>query len=243
MKIYGWQDISKYNQSYFATIYPVAIMNPITKKKAGFDLPDDLKDIKVVGKIVSDNLEVNTTWESTLEGSNSESGFSFTTALAQSGLLESFTNSDKLIGRTLVNKTEAVQVFKGIEPQTINLTLEFVAQRDSFVEVELALRTLIKMSLPQLTNGISSVALETLKNTIKGSNTDTSINDFAGYIPFDIVVVLGNKRYNANRYIITNVSSDRDELKLDRNGNDIHRQVNITLKSKQALMRDEIILI
>jgi hypothetical protein len=243
MKIYGWQDISKYNQGYFATIYPVPIMNPITKKMADFGLPEDLKDVKVVGRIVSDNIETNTSWESPLEGSNSESGFSFTTALAQSGLLESFTDTNKLIGRTLVNKTEAIQVFKGLEPQTLNLTLEFVAQRDSFIEVELALRTLMKMSLPQLTNGISSVALETLKNTIKGNDINTSINDFAGYIPFDIIVVKGNKRYNANRYILTNVSSDRDELKLDRNGNDIHRQVNVTLKSKQALMRDEIILI
>jgi len=239
--IYGWQDISKYNQSYFASLYATRIVNPINGKKADFFVPKDLKDVVVVGKIVSDNVELNANWESTLEGSNAESGFSFTTALAQSGLLESFTKSNVLIGRTLTNKTEAIQVFKGIEPQTINLTLEFVAKRDSFLEVEAPLMALLKMASPQLTNGASVYAINKTIEMLKGEQED--ITKLAGEIPFDIVVNLGNKRYNASKYIITNVSSDRDELKLDKKGNNIYRQVNVTLKSKQALMRDEIQII
>jgi len=238
VKIYGWQSLRGFNKNYFALIYPVVPVNPITKVKADYDLPPDLKDIAIRGRILSDDMSASVNWESSLEGSDAESNFSFTSALAQSGLLESFTNSNMFLGKTLINNLETIQIFKGIEAQEINLQLEFVAFKDPYVEVELPLQLLLKMALPQLTNGISQTLYNDILSAIKSGQAVDS--KYFGYVPFDIVVNIGNRRYNADRFVIANISSDRDELKLHKSGYDLKRVVNLTLKSKKALNRDDI---
>jgi hypothetical protein len=238
-KTYGWQDLQGINENYFATIYPSVPTNPLSGKVADFELPDDLKNIQVRGKIISDDNSLDINWESPLEGSNAESNFSFTSALAQSGIMESAIGSSVLLGRTSVSAMETVQVFKGIEPQTINLTLEFVAYKNAFEEVEAPLSALLKMASPQLTNGIVNSAITQVIGAIK-NNDSISIDKAFGYVPFDVIVKLGKKRYNSNTYVIANVNSSRDDLKLDKDGNSIIRQISLTLKSKKSLSRNDI---
>ena len=230
-KIYGWQDYYDYNPNFFVILRPTPVSNNIP-------LPSDMKDIVIIAKIDSDDESISANWESPLEGQNPESGFSVTATLAQQGVFNDLFKTDYGVGQTLVTSLETLQRFNGIEPQTLNLSLDFVAIKDAYKEVEAPFLFLKKMLSPQLTKGI---IYENIKSLIDSKDIK-GLTDALGSTPFDVSVTFGNNKYMGTRFIIENVTSSRDSIQLDSTGNPINRKVSITLKSKKAIMRNEIII-
>lgn len=230
-KIYGWQDFYEFNPNFFVILRPIAVSNDIP-------LPPDMKDIVVVAKMDSDDESISANWESPLEGQNPESGFSITVTLAQQGVFQDIFKTDYGVGQTLVTSLETLQRFNGIEPQTLNLSLDFVAIKDAYKEVEAPFLFLKKMLSPQLTKGIIYENIKSLIDNRKAKE----LSKVVGTTPFDVSITFGNNKYMGTRFIIENVTSSRDSIQLDSTGNPINRKVSITLKSKKAIMRDEIII-
>ncbi|SFV56155.1 hypothetical protein MNB_SUP05-5-913 [hydrothermal vent metagenome] len=197
-------------------------------------IPDYLKDVEVVGNIVSTSLSNSSNWESALEGKSAESSFSTTSALFQTGSFEKLTGSNKLSGRTMIGIDQSMQVWRGVEPLTASLTLGFVAFRDANKEVELPIQYLYLFQAPLLKKGL---AFESI-NAITDLYSDGKVSDFDvfGEVPFDINLSIYNKRFNAV-YEIESISEDEDGLKRDGNGRRITQQVSLSLKSKKAVTR------
>jgi len=240
MTIYGWDiESSGFNENLFVTIYP----KPNQDSK--IPIPDDLKDIHIVGKLVSDDESNNVNWESSLENMNAENKFSTTSALLQTGMLEKLIfgeNKGQLSGRTYVSKQQSIQIFKGVEPMNLNLTIEFVALRDTYKEVEAPLQYLYKFQAPVLGDGIVNTMTTSLMDIFKNNKISTSEKmSYFGYIPFDLVIDYAGKRFNSV-YVLTSVSTSRDKIRVTKDGHTIKRQVSLSFKSKKALERDDFIV-
>jgi hypothetical protein len=228
----GWRDTRGLNDNFFVTLYPKI------PKGSSVKMPPDMLITSVRGRLVSDDDTINVNWESPLEGSSAENKFSDTlVANAQSGIIEEYTKTDYLKGRTLHNKRETLQIFKGVEAQEKNLLLEFIAYKNAYLEVDAPFLFLKKMASAQLSNGLTDAIAKNLGDDI--GTIANKVKGAVGEIPFDVALLFGNKR-TIKDYVIASVSSDRDNIKIDRFGNNIYRQVNIVLKSKEALMRDDI---
>jgi hypothetical protein len=229
----GWTDTRGLNRGFFVTLYPVIPLD------SSVTMPPDMMTTQVVAKLLSDDDTVNVNWESSLEGTSAEKKFSEQlVANAQSGILEQYTKTGYLKGRTLLNRRESLQIFKGVEAQEKNLLLEFIAYKNAYLEVEAPFQFLKKMASPQLSDGITDAIAKNLGQDV--DKIAKATKDAIGVIPFEVALLVGGKRISPNNYVIASVSSDRDSIQIDRNGNQIYRQVNVVLKSKQALMRDDI---
>jgi len=224
--VVGWDiDKSGLNSGLFATLY-------IKEKSSANPIPKDLKDVFVVGKIISDDESTSVNWESVLENMNAENKYSVTSALMQSDLsgkaLEALGFKSDIVsnmrGKTLINKDQSIQIFKGSAPLNFNLSLLFEAQEDAYKEVDLALQYLYKFQAPKLGNGFILGTLDKNKNIV-------------GEIPFDIVIDYMGKRFNGD-FVLTNISTSRDKIRIDKNKNNLSRVVNLSFKSKQSLDRD-----
>ncbi len=229
----GWRDYRGLNRNFFVTLYP------ILPQDSSVTMPPDMLITQVVGRLVSDDDTVNVNWESSLEGTSAEKKFSDQlVANAQSGIIEEYTKTDYLKGRTLLNRRESLQIFKGVEAQEKNLLLEFVAYRNAYLEVEAPFQFLKKMASPQLSDGLTDAVAKNLGKDMKTISKE--VKDAIGVVPFEVALLIGGKRISPNNYVIASVSSDRDTIQIDSRGNQIYRQVNVVLKSKQALMRDDV---
>ena len=235
MAKYGW-DIqqSGFNESLFCTI---KLSNIQTSSVA---IPDELKGVEVVAKIVSTSLSNASNWESALEGKSAESSFSTTSALLQTGAMEKLFGKEgepnKLSGRTMVSIDQSVQVWRGIEPLTVSLTLEFIAFRDTLNEVELPIYYLYLFQAPLLKEGLAFESVNAITDFF--SNNETEGFDAFGEVPFDIDLSIYNKRFKAV-YSLESISEDEDELKRDKNGMRIKQQISLSLKSKRAVTRSK----
>jgi len=237
LKVLGWRDTRGLHPALFVELHAVPA------EGSAVSLPSDLAGVSVRGRLISDDDNINVNWESPLEGSSIEGKFSELTARAKSGLVEKYTGLSAMAGRTLTNKIETIQIMKGIENQELSLMLEFVAYRDASLEVEAPRNALKKMASPQLTDGVIDSLIQqgtSFVDEIKNGSKEKDVKYF-GETAFDIILTIGGRRLK-RRYVISSISSDRDTIRVDRNGNDVYRQVNLTLKSKQAIMRDEISL-
>jgi len=245
-KILGWQEkqTKQYHKGLFVTIIPKVPRSPIDSNiNASYQIDDSLKDVSIRGLLVSDDLNVSIDWESPFEGSNEGSSMGSLSSLVQSGIAQSFISNSSLLGRTTSNIIESVQVFKGVAPQELNLTLNFTAFSDPLIEVEYPIIALLKIMSPQLTLGGSTEVLKKVIDAIS-NNKDISLDDSVfGFIPYDVVLDYNNKRFSSDmRFVITNLSSNRDKIQIDKNGNAIKREVTLTLKSKKSMNRDDLIL-
>lgn len=233
--VVGFKDRRGLNPALFIEIHVIPALNSDVK------VPLDMATTSVRGRLISDDDSTNVSWESPLEGSSLESRFSGVLALLKSGLIDKYTGVTTLAGRTLTNKTETLQIFKGIESQEKTFMLEFVAFNDAVSEVEAPFNLLRKMASPQLTDGLIDAMINEGKARVEDLDKEGT-EKYTGESPFDVVVSVGGRRLK-NRWVIQSVSSDRDSIKVDRNGNTIYRQVNLVIKSKQAIMRDDISIV
>jgi hypothetical protein len=243
LQILGWQDkyYKDYNPAYFVSIRAKLPTSPFNKEiKAKFK-DTGILNVMVRGKLVSDNFQQGVMWENTLEGSDADKRVPVLSSLLQSGLLENYTNTNAFIGKTSVNVLETLQIFRGVEPQELSLTLEFVAFDNAYLEVEAPLLALLKMCLPQLTNGFTKSAIDEITKLIKNGGDINGLNQYLGETPFEIVLDYNNKRFSSdNSFVITNISSDRDKIQVDKYGNTIRREVSLSLKSKKLIQREDI---
>ena len=246
--VLGWQDkyYSKYHPSLFVTFrakVPHSLFNE--NNTAHFKDMKEMEKYVVRAKLISDDFNQSINWENSLNGDNEDSKVPLLSSILQSGLAESYTDTNFLIGRTSINVLETLQVFKGLEPQEINLTVEFVAFDNALREVEAPLLTLLKMSLPALNAGTKIKALNEIMKMIKNKQkvSEKDLDSFLGEIPYDIILEYNNKRFSANNaFVISNISSSRDKIQIDKNGNTIRREVSISLKSKKSIVRQDIII-
>jgi hypothetical protein len=243
LQILGWQDkyYKDYNPAYFVNIRAKIPTSPFNNKlKANFK-DTSILNTMVRGKLISDDFQQGAMWENTLEGSDADKQVPILSSLLQSGLLENYTNTNTFIGKTSVNVLETLQIFRGVEPQELSLSLEFVAFDNAYLEVEAPLLALLKMCLPQLTNGFTASAIDEITKLIKSGGDTSSLNKYLGETPFEIVLDYNNKRFSAdNSFVITNISSNRDKIQVDKHGNTIRREVSLSLKSKKIIQRNDI---
>ena len=236
IKNYGWDiDKVKFNSNLFVTIKPYGYNET---------LPDDLKDIQVTGKLLSDDESLSVSWESALEGNSVDNNLSISSALMQTGSFQRlFGVGGKYIGKTFISEYESLQVFRGVEPLTLNMTLEFVAFEDAYLEVELPIQMLYKMMSPQLKAGLTEQTATIVKELFsKGADAlDTNIVDKLGEAPNLITLEYLGKRFSG-KYVLESLSTSRDELKLTADGSSIKREVSLSFKSYKAINRKDVIV-
>lgn len=231
-QIYGW-DINStgFNKSLFAIIKPSGYND---------NLPEDLKDVMIVGKIISDDESLSVSWESALEGNSVDSNLSTTSALMQTGMFSRLFNiGGEYEGKTFISEYESIQVFRGTEPLTLNITLEFVAINDAYKEVELPIQYLYKMATPQLKEGITESVISVAKDLFTKKENLQSISKYFGEVPNMVTLDYLGRRFDS-KYVLESISTSRDEMKLTKEGYSIKREVNLSFKSLKAINRDEI---
>ena len=240
METYGWDiDKVKFNSNLFVTIRPYGYNNA---------LPADLRNIQVVGKLLSDDESLSVSWESALEGNSVDNNLSISSALMQTGTFQRlFGIGSKFVGKTFISEYESIQVFRGVEPLTLSMTLEFVAIEDAYKEVELPIQMLYKMITPQLTEGLTDKTI-TLINSLfdsgkddKALKTATSEVSKLGEAPNRITLDYLGKRFSG-LYVLESMSTSRDELKLTKDGSSIKREVSLSFKAYKSINRKDVIV-
>jgi len=234
LRVYGWTDTRGYHESAFISFKSV----PAEYSK-DIPVPPDLALSYVRGLILSEDDDTSVSWESALEGTSGDKAYGTKQALLKSGITDKFFGVG-FAGKTLVNSTESMQVFSSIDAQEKTISILLVAYNNSFVEVEGAFAMLKKMASPELQEGLIAGAVKDFKDESDNSaNGGNMLDGYIGYTPLDCIVTIGNKIL-PRRYVITNVSSEREAVKNDRKGNPVSRVVNITLKSKKSINRSDI---
>lgn len=221
MDVYGWEDNRGLNNNLFAEI----------SVKGGGALSNKV----VKGKIVSYSVSSSNTWESALEGKSADSSFGMTSAILQTGIAEALlTNGNpQYAGKTLVSMESSIQVWRGAEPLQVSLTIEFVAFKNAYEEVELPIQYLHRFISPLLKRGTFIQTLELSKEALAGGKLK-NVDSF-GTVPFDINLDFMKNRFSA-LYVLESVNEDVDGVKIDKNGNRIRQAVSLSFKSKRAIL-------
>lgn len=233
-EVLGWRNRRGLNDSFFVTIYPL--------KTSSFPLSDEMLKYCVVGRKKGSSENVSTTWETPLQGNGLESMLNSTLLTnAQSGAIDSLTDTDYLKGKTLVTRKETLSIFTQAQPIEKDFTLEFVAQKDAMIEVEAPYRFLQKLASPQLVDGF----LERLKGGLETLNEGSlrkiaNDRELIGETPLNVAIMIGNQRILHGELRVQSVSSSEDELSLTTAGVVAYREVQITLNSDKAINRDQI---
>jgi hypothetical protein len=186
--------------------------------------------------------ESNTTnFASKFEDTNIDNQLSSTSSLLQAGeYADKWKALEKFKGRTLITKASTTQVWAGVAPQSISLSLEFKAFTDPQLEVEKPIKELMKIYSPELVKN----QLENTENIIKElwkSGTKAEISKTAlGYTPNPISISIMEKYYSLV-YFIESINLSQDRVMIDRNGDRIYQVVELSLGSRQGLTKEELL--
>jgi phage protein U len=240
METLGWDTNKvKFNPNLFVTIRPYGYNN---------SLPSELQNIQVVGKLLSDDESLSVSWESALEGNSVDNNLSISSALMLTGTFQRlFGVGSKFVGKTFISEYESIQVFRGVEPLTLNMTLEFVAFEDAYKEVELPLQMLYKMMTPQLTEGLTDKTITLMKSLLSSKKGDNALEKATseysklGEAPNRITLDYLGKRFSG-LYVLESISASRDELKLTKDGSSIKREVSLSFKAYKSINRKDVII-
>jgi len=186
--VYGWQsqDIQTLDPNLFALI----------------SSPND--DVMVRGLIVSKDLSQSNNYANKFEGTDADSKSPTVAGILQSGVwANEFEFLKKLEGKTLMTKAQTIQIFTGLDPLDLNLEIEFIAQRDTDLEVEKAIQQLEYWKAPLLKDNSFQTAKEVFDKVISGSGDYESV---FGEIPNEVNLSFMDKRYNTT-FIIESISS------------------------------------
>ena len=226
MAVYGW-DIQRSGLSR----HLFCVISPVMRDGGGAAVPSFLKGVRVVGRVVSSSISATANQESALEGMGAESSFSATAALAQSGSFADITQGqvgNVLTGQTIIGVNESLQVWRGEEPISPSIVLDFTAFSSTAKEVEVPIQLLHMFKSPNLGQGV----LQSVSNIASGASNSNVLGD----VPFDVDVSIFNKRFNAS-YVLESVNEDEDEIRRDKTGGRLSQQVSLTLKASRALQR------
>lgn len=214
------------------------------------------KVAKISAPVTQASMELAMTWQSPFEGAGVESRFPELAQMAQAGMfapllhaiggkLEASADekeaksirdrwsswaaaSNQLVGKTGVTKLNSTQVFSGMPPVKVQLSVLFRAFRDPLTEVEEPLRRLQEWALPQYL-APDGVLSELIKNT-----------SVVALMPSDVplCVSLTYKGRQFRPMVIENITDPLD-APIDENGRRVSAVVQLTLCSLTALDRND----
>jgi hypothetical protein len=193
------------------------------------------------GRHITSSISNTSNWVNKFEDTNIDNQLSSTTALLQAGeYADKWKSLEKFKGRTLITKASTTQIWAGVAPQSISLTLEFRAFRNAQLEVERPIQELMRIFSPKLIkNQLQNT--ETLIKDLWDSNGSAEISKTAlGYTPNPISVSILQKYYSMI-YFIESMNISKDRLMLDSNGDTIYQEVELTLGSRQAITKEELL--
>jgi len=241
--IYGWQsqDIQTLDPNLFALI----------------SSPND--DVMVRGLIVSKDVSQSNNYANKFEGTDADSRSPTFAGILQSGVWSNELEFLRgLEGKTLMTKAQTIQIFTGLDPLDLNLEIEFIAQRDTDLEVEKAIQQLEYWKAPLLKDNSLAVGAEEyqrLKGVISKTitaKTDKEVFDkvmsgikgmadnIFGEIPNELNISFMDKRYNTT-FVIESISMNEDKIMRHRDGGRIRQKVSLSLKSKTGITKNDLL--
>lgn len=216
----------------------------------------------VIGPITEATIEYTYNWQSPFENTGPESKAPALMAMLQTGQLGTVINaiqtvlpeaalnvaggmldeaatkaaeaSKALEGRTGITKLNSRQVFSGMPPVKINLTLHLRAMRDPEREINAQYQRLLRWSLPQ-----QLAADSTLTGIIKqaGDSAEMVKALFPSLAPLMVGMIYGGQKFSP--MVIESISNPLDAPRY-RDGNYVYLPLQITLATLTALDRDDV---
>jgi len=216
----------------------------------------------VIGPITEATIEYTYNWQSPFENAGPESKAPALMAMLQTGQLGTVINalqtvlpdvvmdaaggmlddaankaqqaSKVLEGRTGITKLNSRQVFSGMPPVKINLTLHLRAMRDPEREINAQYQRLLRWSLPQ-----QLAADSTLTGIIKqaGDSAEMVKALFPSLAPLMVGMIYGGQKFSP--MVIESISNPLDAPRY-RDGNYVYLPIQITLATLTALDRNDV---
>lgn len=193
------------------------------------------------------SMELAMNWQSPFEGAGVESRFPALAQMAQAGMFsgvlqaigskldensngqqtvqELQSTANQLVGKTGVTKLNSTQVFSGMPPVKIQLSVLFKAFRSPLREVEEPIRALQEWSLPQKL-AADGVIAELIR----------SGGDLLTLMPSDVPLCVGlSYKGRIFRPMVIESITDPLEAPIDNNGHRVSALIQLTLCSLTAL--------
>ncbi|HEX8590646.1 hypothetical protein [Pseudomonas sp.] len=214
----------------------------------------------VMGPITDATFEASLNWQSPFENAGPESKAPALMALLQSGQAATVVNAlqaafpslasnstsasaaetaknvaKDLEGRTGITKLNSRQVFSGMPPIKIPITLHFRAMLDPETEIMVPYRRLLSWLLPQ------NLAKDGILTEVIASSGSSAANMVKAMFPSTAPLMVGLK-YGINNYyplVIESISHPLDGP-IDSSGKWIYRAVQLTLSTLTALDRNDV---
>lgn len=237
------------NKHLIAKIYPVD-----SKGVPDTNVGENASAVMVAAPLTDGNLDASFNWQSPFENTGTDSKLPAISQLLQSGqaetmlmLISSILPSDsqgiigeaknklldlaaqakKLTGRTGITKLNSRQVFSGMPPIKIPITLYFRAWADPMSEVEKPINQLFAWALPQFL--AQSVAEEVLKDVGKKNFNLSSL--FPSTIPRFVALEYGGRTYKP--LVIESIGQPLI-MPRDSNGAMLSASIQLTLATLDA---------
>lgn len=226
----------------------------------GVALPTEF--LGVTGPATEVNFESTLNWQSPFESTGPESKAPALMAMLQSGSLVPVINAIQAVnpvendtingvlngaankakqiakdleGRTGITKLNSRQVFTGMPPIKVSMTLHFRAITDAVAEVVEPYQRLLEFSMPQ---GLAADGVLTEVIASTGSENSSMLKAmFPSIAPLMVGLVYGNNRFPA--MVVESISNPLDG-QMDSEGRPIQRSVQIMLATLTALDRADI---
>lgn len=226
----------------------------------GIALPSE--PLGVSGAATDVNFEASLNWQSPFESTGPEAKAPALMAMLQSGALVPVINAIQAVnpikndtvngvlndaankakqiakdleGRTGITKLNSRQVFSGMPPIKVTLTMHFRALFDAQTEVVEPYQRLLEFSMPQ---GLAADGVLTEVIAATGSENSSLLKAmFPSIAPLMVGFVYGNNRYPA--MVVETISNPLDGP-MGSDGKPIYRAVQLTLATLTALDRADI---
>lgn len=203
------------------------------------------KDASVVAPLTQGSLELAVNWQSPFEGSGIESSFPGLAQMAQAGMFQGIIKAvgekwgkdtsgaenaaKQMVGRTGVTKLNSTQVFSGLQPAKLQISVLFKAFSDPKTEVEDPIKMLQMWALPQKLASDGVLA--------------SAIGDWQGaqsLMPSLVPKIIGIEYKNRvfQPFVIESISDPLD-APTDEFGNRISAEVQLSICSLTAYDRDD----
>ena len=207
--------------------------------------------VEVHAPITDGTSEMTLSWNSPFEGAGAESKAPALTAMLQSGTLTPMLQAiaqelgydaagtaaagmlEKAAGRTGITKLNSTQIFSGMPPLKLSMTLHFRALVDPIAEVRAPIAQLQKWAVPQLLSADGLIA-----GGIKGAGKKDFIETiFPSIAPQIIGMRFGDRTYEP--MVIESISEPFTSPRSDK-GVLVQQSIQITLSTLNALDRRDI---
>lgn len=226
----------------------------------GIALPSEVLGVR--GPVTDVNFDATLNWQSPFESTGPEAKAPALMAMLQSGSLVPVINAIQAVnpiqndtingvlndaankakqiardleGRTGITKLNSRQVFSGMPPIKVTMTMHFRALYDAAQEVMEPYQRLLEFSMPQ---GLAADGVLTEVIASTGSENSSFIKAmFPSIAPLMVGFVYANNRYPA--MVIESISNPLDGP-MDGNGRPTFRSVQLTLATLTALDRADI---